>query len=288
MLPRLVLRALPRNYNVGVRPSLVARQQLAARTFLTTAYVAEPAAKESKTTATRKAAPKEADDKKEVAAKKKVAAKKTVAAKKPKPKAKAEPKKATNPDDPNARFKKGLLAVKLKSSERPPLKAKTSFNLFIQEQYRLSGPTGDRASFLERGKELAARWKAMSEEEKKPYVDKAAEAAIEYKKAREEYFTNVDPRIVRALNAQRKAKGQYLVHAPPGLLPRKPLTPYLRYFLDVFKTVDLPSDVPVGKDSIAFRSKKVGEMWKVLPAEEKEHYNSLHAKEKAEFDSLKA
>ena len=185
MLSRLVQRVLPRTLapgiaaSVGLRPSLLARQHLVARTFLTTAYVAEPAAKGSKPAAKKAATSKATTGRKK-------ATKKTKPKTKAKPKAKAKPKtkakkKATKPakDDPDARFKNGLkgasialplqrvptcaAAVKIAKSERPPLKSITTYSLYLRDQ---CGAIGNPGAFATRSKELAARWRAMSDEEK--------------------------------------------------------------------------------------------------------------------------
>ena len=60
------------------------------------------------------------------------------------------------------------------------------------------------------------------------YRDLAAEAAEKFKQEREQWFANSDPRILRALNAQRKAKNLPRIHSP-ARASKRPLTGYLTY-----------------------------------------------------------
>ena len=182
MIPRLVARVLPRPFalnvavTAGLRSAFSARQHLVARTFLTTAHVSKPAAKDGATTS--KSTKAKSSKAKATPKKKKAAAKKATATKK-KP---AKKSKTVDSDDPDARFKAGLkgvsvvlqnvprlmqatciIAVKVKSSEMPPMKPVSPYSFFIREQYNGVAPTG---GFRDKSVELAARWKQMSDEEK--------------------------------------------------------------------------------------------------------------------------
>lgn len=111
MIPRLVARVLPRPFalnvavTAGLRSAFSARQHLVARTFLTTAHVSKPAAKDGATTS--KSTKAKSSKAKATPKKKKAAAKKATATKK-KP---AKKSKTVDSDDPDARFKAGLKGV---------------------------------------------------------------------------------------------------------------------------------------------------------------------------------
>ncbi|KAI0764740.1 hypothetical protein C8Q74DRAFT_1370657 [Fomes fomentarius] len=290
MLSPLLQRVLPRVFTPGalvapaLRPSLLARQHLIARTFLTTAKVAQPAAK-------AKAKPKASKTtKRKPAAKKAVAGKKTQVKSKAKPKAKAKAKASTKEvkDDPDARFKKGLLAVKISVSERPPMRPLSPYGSFLQEQFKGEGPLNGRDAFAAKSKELAARWRTLSDAEKKMYTDKAAEASEKYKQDRETWFAETDPRLLRALNAQRRAKNKQRIHRPAAAdADKKPLTGYMQYVQEVRDSVELaPSLAP--REAILERSRKIGEMWRALPAEERERYNQQYSTALAEWNDSRA
>ena len=62
-----------------------------------------------------------------------------------------------------------------------------------------------------------------------PYKDQAAEARKKFEQDRMEWFTKTDPRILRALNMQRRAKNLPLVHVPAGVRPKRPMGSYMLY-----------------------------------------------------------
>ena len=115
MLSRLVLQRVslrvptPQTATAGLRLALLARQQVVARTFLTTAHVSEPAAKDSEGTKTKKSTAKKSGTTKS-AAKSSSAGRKKGATNKPKPRGRAK-----NPlsDELEARLKAPLLCALL-------------------------------------------------------------------------------------------------------------------------------------------------------------------------------
>eukprot|EP00252_Welwitschia_mirabilis_P004849 TRINITY_DN15177_c0_g2_i1.p1 TRINITY_DN15177_c0_g2~~TRINITY_DN15177_c0_g2_i1.p1 ORF type:complete len:214 (-),score=51.20 TRINITY_DN15177_c0_g2_i1:24-665(-) len=84
--------------------------------------------------------------------------------------------------------KKRLRKVKDAKDPNQPKKPPTAFFLFMDDfrkSYKESNP--DVKGVAQVGKEGGIKWKSMSEEEKKPYLDKAAELKAEYEKAYEKY-----------------------------------------------------------------------------------------------------
>ncbi|RVX16316.1 High mobility group B protein 7 [Vitis vinifera] len=100
--------------------------------------------------------------------KKKPAEKKNATTTEPKPKKSRRLRKVKDPNMP----------------KRPP----TAFFLFMDDfrkEYKESNPDSKNVSVV--AKEGGEKWKSMTDEEKKPYVDKAAELKAEYDKAMETY-----------------------------------------------------------------------------------------------------
>ncbi|XP_028767057.1 high mobility group B protein 7 [Neltuma alba] len=86
-------------------------------------------------------------------------------------KAKVEKEKGKKGKDPN-------------KPKRPP----TAFFVFLEEfrkSFKEANP--DSKDVKRVGKEAGEKWKSLSDEEKKPYVDRAAELKAEYEKALESY-----------------------------------------------------------------------------------------------------
>lgn len=75
---------------------------------------------------------------------------------------------------------------KIKKPSRPL----TSYNIFFKEirsSIIAEKAAGDRMSFTDMGKLIGAKWKALSDEEKQPYLEKAKVAKSRHKRDMEEY-----------------------------------------------------------------------------------------------------
>ncbi len=59
------------------------------------------------------------------------------------------------------------IAVKIPVSERPPLRPIPPYGCFLREQFKGEGPLNGRDAFAAKSKELAARWRTLSDAEKK-------------------------------------------------------------------------------------------------------------------------
>ncbi|KAK6931779.1 High mobility group box domain [Dillenia turbinata] len=108
--------------------------------------------------------------------------KKTAERKKLKPKTEDEAQENVTP---NSNKKRKLRKIKDPNMpKRPP----TAFFVFMDEfrkSYKEANPDSKNVSAV--SKEAGEKWRNMSEEEKKPYLDKAAELKAEYDKAMEAY-----------------------------------------------------------------------------------------------------
>ncbi|XVE49689.1 hypothetical protein DITRI_Ditri01bG0101400 [Diplodiscus trichospermus] len=95
----------------------------------------------------------------------------------------AERKKSSSTEPNPIRLKKLKKVKDPNAPKRPP----TAFFLFMDDfrkLYKEANPDAKGVTGV--AKEGGEKWKSMSEEEKKPYVDKAAELKAEYEKALEE------------------------------------------------------------------------------------------------------
>ncbi|RDX49447.1 hypothetical protein OH76DRAFT_1403674 [Lentinus brumalis] len=271
MIARLCTRVLPRPLAlnvaavVGLRVAQGARQHMVARTFLTTAHVSEPAAKEGATKSKSKTTAKKTT--KTTAAKKASATKKAPTTKK-KPAKKAARSSKRDSNDPEARFKNGLKSVKVKKAEEPPIKPMSPYSLFVQDQYKDGAPTGN---FAERSSVISARWKQLGDAEKQAYTERAESLKEQFAKAQEEWYGKTDPRILRAINVQRKAQNKPAIRQPAHLRPKRPLSSYMLYMMDVRDSVAVDPSLP-SKEAMLQRARLIGKMWHELPAEDKERY----------------
>ncbi|TBU28217.1 high mobility group box domain-containing protein [Dichomitus squalens] len=258
--------------------ALATRQQAVVRTFLTTAHVSEPVASDSESPKAKKSTTKRSSATK--TGTKKAATKK--------PKAKAKPKKVES-DDPEDRLKGPLKSIKLKKEDLPPPKPATSFFLFIREQYERKENVRTGVGAASNSSEIAARWKELSDTEKQPYREKAAALKAEYEAARARWFENADPRLIRAINAQRKAKNRLKIHSPLGSDPRRPLPAFIQYMREIHDTLDVSIDRHANTQGyLAALGKAASEKWKALPEEERQRYRDEYVTKQKEYEELRA
>ncbi|XP_068647008.1 high mobility group B protein 7-like isoform X1 [Aristolochia californica] len=100
----------------------------------------------------------------------------------------AESKKKSASSEP----KKGNKEKKVKEPNKPK-RPPTAFFIFLDDfrkQYKVANPDSKNVSAV--AKEGGVKWKSMSEEEKKPYLDKAAELKAEYVKASENLTAGIE------------------------------------------------------------------------------------------------
>ncbi|KAL9229978.1 hypothetical protein vseg_005382 [Gypsophila vaccaria] len=103
-------------------------------------------------------------------------------------KKKAAPRKKSAPSEGASeppKTKRKLTKVKDPNMPKRPLSAYFLFLEDFRKTYKEEHP--DSKGIKELAKDAGAKWKAMTDEERKPYVDKAAELKAGHEKAMEEY-----------------------------------------------------------------------------------------------------
>lgn len=128
------------------------------------------------------------------------------------------------------------------------------------------------------------------------YRDESESRLSAYHSSLEEYVKKVDPSIFKAINIQRKAKGQRRINTPAAVtskIPKRPLSPYIQSVFITFlvgckstrhlyaisphrftleyrrnMTATPPSDLH-GLDLGRWYSKQCGQQWKSMTEEQK-------------------
>ncbi|KAJ7489381.1 hypothetical protein FB451DRAFT_1362279 [Mycena latifolia] len=260
-------------------PSLVSRTLHAAapetrRTFLTSARLALPAASTAKKTTkkatTKKAAPRTAAKKKPAA--KKAAPKKKAAAKKPATKKKPAPKKKVVKKTAKKVVKKKTVprakSLRVTKKMGPPPRGTSAYVIFAQEWAAKQPGSGN---IIERVRGAGTAWAQLSDAEKQPYVERSAADHAAKEVARNKWFAEVDPELLRRLNAQRKAKN--LPRIINHLKPKRPMSGYMKFTQAFRQTPAAPSG------SIMEVAKASGVAWRALPEAERQAYNTQAKKE---------
>ncbi|XP_074316179.1 high mobility group B protein 7 [Silene latifolia] len=107
--------------------------------------------------------------------------------KKPAPRKKAASSAASSEDATETKGSKKRKLTKVKDPNMPkrPLSGYFLFLEDFRKTYKEEHP--DSKGIKELAKDAGAKWKAMTDEEKKPYLDRAVELKAEYEKAMVEY-----------------------------------------------------------------------------------------------------
>ncbi|KAI9069404.1 hypothetical protein FKP32DRAFT_1586909 [Trametes sanguinea] len=259
----------------------------------TKAETAEAKAAAKAKAAEVKAKAKAAREKKAAVAKAKAAkaakAREAKAAARAKAKAKKELKKARM-NDPETRFRfTPLKLLKLRKEEKPPRAPKSGFVVFLGEnapkwQAELTETLGRTVKGPDFAKKASQLWNAMSDEEKKPYVDAGLADRERYRKEMDEWFRKSDPRIIRACSVQ----GRRLAPKPEDV--KVPCPPFTQFTREMFNKIEVP-EPPPGSSNLAggaSRVKRLVEMWREMPEEEKARRLDAYHQALAEWRQRKA
>jgi len=129
-----------------------------------------------------------------------------------------------------------------------------------------------KANMGDIAKAMSARWQALSEAEKKEFEEKAAEDKQRFEKEMEAYKEASDP-----AGTLRKKYAH--------LIPKKPMTAYFLFSQDAAqreKATAALKEAGVEANNKQLAS-KLGEMWKLVSAEEKAPFEERYKREQAEF-----
>ncbi|KAJ7220532.1 hypothetical protein GGX14DRAFT_675070 [Mycena pura] len=241
----------------------VSRDLLARRTFMTSTRLSLPvaAAKSSavkKPTATRRST-KKAPPKKKTPAKravpKKAALKKRVARKVAAPKRRVRVVKKKKPASK-------ILSLRLTKSLGPPRRGSSAYIFFFKE-YRAKNK---HLSIVDSAAACAAEWKTLSDEQKQasfyPYVAQSAANVAHQRQEIDKWLREVDPKILRLINKQRRAKNLRAIKNP--FAPKRPTSGFITFFQEHRATMQ--------GSSITDTAKNAGAAWQALPASQRDAY----------------
>ncbi|KAL4063452.1 hypothetical protein J3A83DRAFT_4379488 [Scleroderma citrinum] len=175
------------------------------------------------------------------------------------------------PAKPNKSGKKQ--AFRVSKDDLPPKRPSTPFVLFFIKHTKDAATNGIRKDepVTVLAKRAGEAWAAMTIAEKQPYFDEHETLKTQYEKAREQYFDNVDPEVLKAINKQRKARGLPRVRGPTK--PTHLLSPYMRFmktFRDSSEGLALLQDKTNPEPRPIIRvSRAAGQRWRNMSDEDK-------------------
>jgi len=171
---------------------------------------------------------------------------------------------------------------KKKKDKNAPKKNMTAFLIFSNAERPKVMEENKEAGVAGWGKILGEKWKALSEEEKEPWQEKAKEDKERYDKEKAEYDLN-NPQVDEddssdddaPLKKQKKQKKKKDKNAP-----KKNMTAFL-----IFSNAERPKVMEENKEAgVAGWGKILGEKWKALSEEEKEPWQEKAKEDKARYE----
>ncbi|KAI6044562.1 hypothetical protein EDC04DRAFT_2889634 [Pisolithus marmoratus] len=138
-----------------------------------------------------------------------------------------------------------------------------------------------RPNVVEITKRGGEAWASLTQAEKQPYYDEYEVLKAQHVKAREKYFNELDPSVLKAINKQRKARGKSKIRG----LPKQPplLSPYMR-FASAFRSTAEGNAILQDKTSselpVLRLGRAAGERWRSMSDDEKFPYVVAYNRDK--------
>ena len=131
-----------------------------------------------------------------------------------------------------------------------------------------------QVSTKEVGRETGLRWKNLSEEERKKYVEKSRQNLQQYRVQKEDYEKN---RRVEPMDCQPSKKKK----KKNPLAPKLPLSSYMEFAREQRSNVL----AEFGKLSLSEVGKELGKQWRILSKDEKEKYELKSKENRARYEA---
>ncbi|KAI6000838.1 high mobility group box domain-containing protein [Pisolithus albus] len=170
----------------------------------------------------------------------------------------------------------------------PPKRPTPPYFLFLSKFRKDIDSVGslNENNVVEITKRCSEAWASMTQAEKQPYYDEYEVQKSQHVKAKEKYFNELDPNVLKAINKQRKAQGKSKLRG----LPKQPavLTPYMRFAV-AFRSTDegnaILQDKANPERAILRLGRAAGERWRRMSDEEKYPYVVAYNRDKEELQT---
>jgi hypothetical protein len=167
--------------------------------------------------------------------------------------------------------------TKRKKDPNAPKRWKTSYILFCmdkREEVKAENPDMPAVKITA---ELGARWNALSDKQKKPYVKLSAQDKSRYDDEMANYTPPSDDELEEVASKGRKKKKERTG-------PKRPLSSYMFFCQDVRNNTKEKNPNMSGKEITS----ELGRLWKELTDEEKVPYQEQYQADKVRYEEEKA
>jgi structure-specific recognition protein 1 len=177
--------------------------------------------------------------------------------------------------------RKKLKKTKAAKDPNAPKRPQSSYFLFLASKRDEVSSANPDMSVGDKSKILGSMWKALSEEEKKPFEDQYAEAKAKYETEYAEYLKSDGYKVFRASNPKPK-KGKKGREKKVSPYPPKPTKKSAWVFFNMDKGPMLKDKHP--STTMAERTKMASALWKEIDGTpEKAKYEAMASKEAEEY-----
>ncbi|KAI6103156.1 high mobility group box domain-containing protein [Pisolithus croceorrhizus] len=205
-----------------------------------------------------------------------------------KPKKESPRKKSTKEPKEPTKARGKSATTRVNKDDLPPKRPTPPYFLFLAKFRKDIDSDGslNESSVVEITKRGGEVWASLTQAEKQRYYDEYEVLRSQHIKAREKYFNELDPSVLKAINKQRKARGKPRIRG----LPRQPapLTPYMRFAV-AFRSTDegnaILQDRASSERPMLRLGRAAGERWRSMSDEEKYPYFVAFKRDKEELQA---
>ncbi|KAI6026485.1 hypothetical protein BKA83DRAFT_9148 [Pisolithus microcarpus] len=198
-----------------------------------------------------------------------------------KPKKESPRKKSTKEPKEPTKAKGKSATTRVDKEDLPPKRPTPPYFIFLSKFRKNTDSIGslNESNVVEITRRCSEAWASLTQGRK-------AVLKSQHLKAKEKYFNELDPSILRAINKQRKARGKPKLRG----LPKQPalLTPYMRFAV-AFRSTDegnaILQDKTSSERSILRLGRVAGERWRGMSEEEKYPYFVAYNRDKEELQA---
>jgi len=179
---------------------------------------------------------------------------------------------------------------KANDENAPPKKPTTAYAFYMKDKRPEFQAKFNDLKFGDLSKKIAAAWRALDDEQKKPYTEKYLEDKKRYQTQLEHYNATKKPSTESEESSEdsspkkRKKKKKKTVKKKIEGQPKQATNAYM--FFQSANREQIKKDNPTLK-TLPLMAKKMGEIWKGMNEEEKKPYAELAAKDKIRYENEK-
>lgn len=170
--------------------------------------------------------------------------------------------------------------TKKKKAKKGPKKSCSAYSFFLKQIYPTVKEENPDCTFGERAKLVSKKWKELSADEKKPFLDMAKEDKVRYEKERQKYDEeHGDTSSSSSSSSAPKKRTKRAKKVKDENAPKRPCNTFLLFLQDKLKPYKAEHPDKAHKEV----TKELGDQWKKMSDEEKKPYTEKYEENKKKY-----